>query len=57
MDLLAIGSRIRSQREYLGYTREQLAEYLGAKGMPVPHALQNFQDCSAEDRLYLIWQM
>ena len=29
MDLLAIGARIRSQREYLGYTREQLAEYLG----------------------------
>ena len=48
MDLLAIGARIRSQREYLGYTREQLAEYLGvtpkfcsdielgAKGMSVP---------------------
>ena len=48
MDLLAIGTRIRSQREYLGYTREQLAEYLsvtpkfcsdielGAKGMSVP---------------------
>ena len=30
MDLLAIGTRIRSQREYLGYTREQLAEYLGS---------------------------
>ena len=29
MDLLAIGARIRSQREYLGYTREQLAEHLG----------------------------
>lgn len=48
MDLLSIGARIRSQREYLGYTREQLAEYLGvtpkfcsdielgAKGMSVP---------------------
>ena len=48
MDLLAIGARIRSQREYLGYTSEQLAEYLGvtpkfcsdielgAKGMSVP---------------------
>ena len=48
MDLLAIGARIRSQREYLGYTREQLAEdlgvtpkfcsdiELGAKGMSVP---------------------
>ena len=48
MDWLAIGTRIRSQREYLGYTREQLAEYLGvtpkfcsdielgAKGMSVP---------------------
>lgn len=48
MDWLAIGARIRRQREYLGYTREQLAEYLGvtpkfcsdielgAKGMSVP---------------------
>lgn len=48
MNLLAIGTRIRSQREYLGYTREQLAGYLGvtpkfcsdielgAKGMSVP---------------------
>ena len=48
MDLLAIGARIRSQQEYLVYTREQLAEHLGvtpkfcsdielgAKGMSVP---------------------
>ncbi|WP_458407300.1 helix-turn-helix domain-containing protein [Anaerotignum sp.] len=48
MDWNAIGSRIRKQREYLGYTREQLAEILevtpkfcsdielGVKGMSVP---------------------
>ena len=48
MDWMAIGSRIRTQREYLGYTREQFAELLdvtpkfcsdielGAKGMSVP---------------------
>ena len=48
MDWLAIGARIRRQREYLGYTREQLAENLdvtpkfcsdielGAKGMSIP---------------------
>jgi len=48
MDMLAIGARIRSQREYLGYTREEFAELLGvtpkfcsdielgAKGMSVP---------------------
>lgn len=48
MDWLAIGARIRRQREYMGYTREQLAEYLGvtpkfcsdielgAKGMSIP---------------------
>lgn len=47
MDWNAIGARIRRQREYLGYTREQLAEILevtpkfcsdielGAKGMSV----------------------
>lgn len=29
LDLKAIGVRIRSQREYLGYTREQFAEYIG----------------------------
>ena len=28
MDWTAIGSRIRKQREYLGYTREQFAELL-----------------------------
>lgn len=48
MDWMAIGSRIRTQREYLGYTREQFAELLdvtpkfcsdielGVKGMSVP---------------------
>ena len=48
MDWIAIGTRIRAQREYLGYTREQFAEQLGvtpkfcsdielgAKGMSVP---------------------
>ena len=48
MDWVAIGARIRSQREYLGYTRDQFAELLdvtpkfcsdielGAKGMSVP---------------------
>ena len=48
MDWQAIGGRIRRQREYMGYTREQLAELLdvtpkfcsdielGVKGMSVP---------------------
>lgn len=48
MDWTNIGSRIRRQREYLGYTREQFAELLevtpkfcsdielGVKGMSVP---------------------
>lgn len=48
MDWASIGNRIRKQREYLGYTREQLAEHLevtpkfcsdielGVKGMSVP---------------------
>lgn len=48
MDWTEIGSRIRRQREYLGYTREQFAELLdvtpkfcsdielGVKGMSVP---------------------
>lgn len=48
MDWIAIGARIRSQREYLGYTRDQFAELLdvtpkfcsdielGAKGMSIP---------------------
>lgn len=48
MNWTAIGGRIRSQREYMGYTREQLAEMLdvtpkfcsdielGVKGMSVP---------------------
>lgn len=48
MDWVKIGSRIRKQREYLGYTREDLAEKLditpkfcydielGVKGMSVP---------------------
>ena len=48
MDWTAIGSRIRKQREYLGYTREKFAELLevtpkfcsdielGVKGMSVP---------------------
>lgn len=48
MDWASIGNRIRKQREYLGYTREQLAEQLevtpkfcsdielGVKGMSVP---------------------
>lgn len=47
MDWKAIGARIRKQREYMGYTREQLAELLdvtpkfcsdielGVKGMSV----------------------
>ncbi len=47
MDWVKIGARIRAQREYLGYTREELAEKLditpkfcydielGAKGMSV----------------------
>lgn len=48
MDWVSVGRRIRRQREYLGYTREQLAELLditpkfcsdiesGCKGMSVP---------------------
>lgn len=48
MDWNAIGKRIRQQREYMGYTREQFAEQIdvtpkfcsdietGAKGMSVP---------------------
>ena len=48
MNWVEIGSRIRTQREYLGYTREQFAELLevtpkfcsdielGIKGMSVP---------------------
>ena len=48
MDRVSIGGRIRKQREYLGLTREQLAEKLditpnfrsdielGVKGMSVP---------------------
>ena len=48
MNWVEIGSRIRTQREYLGYTREQFAELLevtpkfcsdielGIKGMCVP---------------------
>jgi len=48
MDWKSIGGRIRQQREYLGYTREQFAELLdvtpkfcsdielGVKGMSVP---------------------
>lgn len=48
MDWTKIGGRIRKQREYLGYTREQFAELLdvtpkfcsdielGVKGMSVP---------------------
>lgn len=48
MDWGAIGGRIRKQREYMGFTREQFAELLdvtpkfcsdielGAKGMSVP---------------------
>ena len=48
MDWVAVGKRIRAQREFLGYTREQLAEFLdvtpkfcsdielGLKGMSVP---------------------
>nr|WP_326184706.1 helix-turn-helix transcriptional regulator [uncultured Oscillibacter sp.] len=48
MDWGAIGKRIRKQREFLGYTREQLSELLdvtpkfcsdielGVKGMSVP---------------------
>ena len=47
MDWIAIGARIRRQREYLGYTRDQFAEVLditpkfcsdielGAKGMSI----------------------
>lgn len=29
LDLHTVGKRIRTQREYLGYSREKLAEYLG----------------------------
>ena len=48
MDWSAVGARIRYQREYIGYTREQFAELidvtpkfcsdieLGLKGMSVP---------------------
>lgn len=48
MDWAKIGGRIRQQREYLGYTREQFAEMLdvtpkfcsdielGVKGMSIP---------------------
>ncbi len=48
MEWSAVGARIRKQREYIGYTREQLAELidvtpkfcsdieLGVKGMSVP---------------------
>lgn len=53
LDYLAIGSRIRKQREFLGYTRDDMAEQLsvsknfcrdveiGAKGMSV-QTLYNF---------------
>ena len=48
MDWIAIGKRIRQQREYMGLTREQFAEQIdvtpkfcsdietGAKGMSIP---------------------
>lgn len=48
MDWAAVGKRIRNQREFLGYTREQIAERLdvtpkfcsdielGVKGMSIP---------------------
>ena len=48
MDWVAIGARIRKQREFMGYTREQFAELIdvtpkfcsdieiGVKGMSVP---------------------
>ena len=48
MDWTSVGARIRQQREYMGYTREQFAELLditpkfcsdielGVKGMSVP---------------------
>lgn len=48
VDLMGVGQRIRRQREFLGYSREQLAEMLdvtpkfcsdielGLKGMSVP---------------------
>lgn len=48
MDWVGIGSRVRKQREHLGYTREQFAELLdvtpkfcsdielGLKGMSIP---------------------
>ena len=48
MDWISIGKRIRQQREYMGYTREQFAEQIyvtpkfcsdienGSKGMSVP---------------------
>ena len=35
MDWVSIGGRIRRQREFLGYTREQFAELLDVKGMSV----------------------
>ena len=33
LDLHAIGKRIRTQREYLGYSREKMAEYLNDSGI------------------------
>ena len=48
MDQMSIGERIRRQREYMGFTRDQLAELLditpkfcsdielGVKGMSIP---------------------
>ena len=66
MDWSAIGKRIRQQREYMGFTREQFAEQIdvtpkfcsdietGAKGMSVPTLcwMMVLENCSKRERTY-----
>ena len=56
MDWMAIGSRIRTQREYLGYTREQFAGLLDVTPKFCADAVQNLPHSSAENRLYPLWK-
>ena len=66
MDWGVIGKRIRTQRELLGYTREQFAEFLdvtpkfcsdielGVKGMSVP-TLCRIADCLRLSTDYILF--
>lgn len=68
MDWVAIGGRIRKQREYLGLTREQFAEKLditpkfcadielGTKGMSVPTLCRIANYAQPVHRLYFVWK-